>query len=145
MRYFLALFVSSFLGFAQHAAAQQTYYALKCKPGSNTSFTLSEVGELRFGFTRTSVAAGPNGTTLNPGECAWVDRPVNANEPNFVAAALSQNFKVGAVVPHTFNNSFKAYIYADQEPWVTDFSQKAVILTIYVYNDGSNFLRAYIP
>jgi hypothetical protein len=144
MRYFLALFVTSFLGFAQHAAAQQTF-ALKCRSGSGTSFDLSEAGELRFGFTRASVAAGPDGSiTLKPGECAWVDRPVNANEPNAVAAPLSQNFKVGAAVPHAFNNSFKAYIYSDPNRWVSDFYQYDTILTIYVYNDG-NYLRAPPP
>jgi hypothetical protein len=139
-RFWLAV---SLFAFAGVAGATQTY-PLKCRPGSETAFNLSVAGELRFGFQRAPVAAGANGATLSPGECAWVDRPVSAGEPSFVAAPFSGSFKVGAVVPHAFNDSFKAYIYAAQQQWVSDFSQKDVILTLYVYNDG-NFLRAPNP
>ena len=124
-------------------AAPQTY-PLKCRPGPNTAFNLSVTGDLRFGFTRAPQAAGPYGASLARGECAWVDRPIGASEPAYFAAATGPNFKVGTMVPHALNNSFKAYLYASPQAWVMDFQQKDTVLTISVYNDGQ-YLRAPNP
>lgn len=111
-------------------------YPLKCRPGPNTAVNLSVAGELRFGFTRSSGGAGANGQYLHPGECAWVDRAVGAGEPNYVVAKESNSFKLGAVVPHASNNSFKGYAYASSQGWVYEFITKDTILTVYAYNDG---------
>jgi hypothetical protein len=40
-------------------------------------------------FTRSPLAAGPTGSTLTPGTCAWEDRPVGIGEPSRVHYAIS--------------------------------------------------------
>lgn len=135
------LAVSTLAGTAM--AAPQTY-ALKCRPGDKTSMNISVTGDLRFGFAKAPRAAGANGAGLQKGECAWQDRAIGASEPGTVAVALNSAFKVGAVIPHVSNNSFKAYAYAQNQGWVYEFMTKDTILTIYAYNDGQ-YLRVPNP
>lgn len=121
-------------------AAPQTY-ALKCRGGGNLSFLLNIAGKFRFGFVKAPVAAGPSGSNLKAGECAWVDRAIGAAEPGAVEITTGPNFKIGVMAPHQLNNSFRAYMYAENQPWVYNFQTKDTILTIYVFNDGSgNFV-----
>jgi hypothetical protein len=40
-------------------------------------------------FTKSPLAAGPTGSTLAPGTCAWEDRPVGTAEPSRVTYAIS--------------------------------------------------------
>lgn len=134
----------AWLNLSNSAFAVPQTYVLKCRPGPNTSFNISVTGDLRFGFVRAPVAAGPTGSALQRGQCAWVDRPIGAGEPAYFAAAMGPKFQIGAVIPHELNNSFKAYLYASQQAWVMDFQKKDTILTIRVYNDGQ-YLRAPNP
>jgi hypothetical protein len=39
------------------------------------------VGGWQASFEKNALAAGPRGRNLQPGSCAWVDRPVSAQEP----------------------------------------------------------------
>ena len=143
MKKVFVLPILSLVCMAQSAIAVQTY-AIKCRPGPNTSFNLSVAGELRFSFAKSSSASGATGNNLRAGECSWVDRVMGANEPSAIAAPISQNFKVGVVIPHALNNSFKSYMYASSQEWVYNFTTKDVILTLYVYSDGQ-YLRAPNP
>jgi hypothetical protein len=133
----LALFglgTVALLCFASAAHAQT--YPIKCRSGGLSSFTLSVTGALRIAFQKAPAAAGPNGVGLLPGQCAWVDRPVNANEPSHLSIPTGPHFKVGAVVPGYNNASFDGYVYAETQAWVYQFSTQDVILTLYVQNDG---------
>lgn len=63
-------------------------YPLNCRGGGQLVFdTLgspSDTGtalRLSLTFTANPTAAGPEGQGLHPSTCAWVDRPVNAEEP----------------------------------------------------------------
>ena len=38
-------------------------------------------------FAKATVAAKPNGEQLLPGQCAWFDRPIAANEPSKIRVA----------------------------------------------------------
>ncbi len=120
---------------ASSATAAQTY-PLKCRPGSATALVLSVSGDFRFSFVRASQGAGVNGQHLAPGQCAWVDRSVGPNEPAVVAMKTSNNFQVGAVVPHASNTSFRGYAYAASQAWVYNFMTKDTILTVHAFNDG---------
>ena len=124
--------------------APQTY-PLKCRPGPNTAVNINVAGEIRFGFTRSAGAAGASGQNLRPGECAWVDRAVGPAEPAYVVASENANFKLGAVVPHASNNSFKGYVYSSSGAWVYNFITKDTILTVHAYNDGGQVMRIPNP
>ena len=126
-------------------AEAATTYPLKCRPGPQTSLNISVRGEIRFGFQRSSGPAGQNGQNLRPGECAWVDRAVGSNEPAVVAATLGPNFKVGAMVPHVSNNSFKAYAYAASQAWVYNFMTQDTILTVHAFNEDGQVMRVPTP
>jgi hypothetical protein len=45
---------------------------------------------VRWRFHRNSEAAGPKGRTLEPGTCAWEDRPVADSEPDSFFTGLGQ-------------------------------------------------------
>lgn len=142
MKYALVLTTLGLLATAADAA--QTY-PLKCRPGPTTAVNLNVAGEIRFGFTRSQGPSGPNGENLRPGECAWVDRAVGPNEPAIVAARETATFKLGAVIPHASNSTFKAYAYASSNAWVYNFVTKDTILTVHAYNDAGQVMRVPNP
>lgn len=92
-------------------------------------------------FNKSNRAAGQVGKALFPGTCAWVDRPLNAKEPDI----LAENIRPGYVYQVTFNNrhdvmSFKPEnnIYA----WVNDVRDSNKFWTFYAYNTNQGELRA---
>lgn len=92
-------------------------------------------------FNKSNRAAGQIGKSLSPGTCAWVDRPLNAKEPDIIA----QNIRPGYVYQVTFNNrrdvmSFKpeTNIYA----WVNDVRDPSKFWTFYAYNTNQGELLA---
>lgn len=119
----------------------QETFVLKCRPGPQTALNLNlGNNELRFGFNKTNGPAGANGEHLQPGQCAFLDRAVSAGEPAMVGAKVGPNFRIGAMVPVKSNNSFKAYMYAQNQAWVMQFATTDTILTIHVFNDGQVLL-----
>lgn len=48
--------------------------------------------EVAIPFRRNDRAAGAGGSALSPGACAWVDRPVNAGEPDVLKFTVTQTF-----------------------------------------------------
>lgn len=69
--------------------AQATYQML-CRGGGGLSFrqagserssTGEDIVTLQLTFKKGGQAAGPQGGGLGPGQCSWVDRPVNQQEP----------------------------------------------------------------
>lgn len=125
------------LFFYVSAANAVTTYPVKCRSGGNTSYNISNSNNaLRIGFTKAPAAAGQNGANLLPGQCAWVDRPINANEPSHISIKMGANFVVGAVVPSRDNTTFRSYLYASAQPWLYNFSTSDVILTLHVVSEG---------
>jgi hypothetical protein len=85
---------------ALHAAAlpplPRREYPLNCRGGAGLVFeTLGPPADtgtrmsLSLTFTANPAAAGPEGQGLRPGTCAWVDRPVNDQEPRQVRATIA--------------------------------------------------------
>ena len=54
-----------------------------------------EIVTLEVEFTPSRQAAGPRGLGLEPGQCSWIDRPVNENEPHLISFETPQYFKPG--------------------------------------------------
>jgi hypothetical protein len=54
-----------------------------------------EIVTLEFVFTPSRQAAGPRGLGLEPGQCSWIDRPVNENEPHLISFETPLHFKRG--------------------------------------------------
>ena len=67
--------------------AQRQFFPLNCRGGAGLAFdTLgppSEPGKVRLSltFTAAPAAAGAEGQGLEPGTCAWADRPIHGEEP----------------------------------------------------------------
>jgi TIR domain len=75
---------------ALHCAPPENY-ELRCRGGGEMKLSLDEPGEsgrrmLRIQFKRGSKPASAG---LNPGECAWVDRAVGADEPDTIIRYVS--------------------------------------------------------
>jgi hypothetical protein len=85
-----------------HAAQAQMGYPLVCRSGNSMQLSWSSLFNARTNFiayyARAPIAAGTN-NPLGLGQCAWVDRPLNAMEP--LAMQWNLDATVGA--------RFKAY------------------------------------
>ena len=85
-----------------HAALQagalpllhQREFPLNCRGGAGLVFEIvgppADTGTRRLSltFAASPAAAGPEGQGLQPGTCAWVDRPVNDGEPRQVRQTI---------------------------------------------------------
>jgi hypothetical protein len=73
-----------------HPPDQPQAYVLLCRGGGPFGFdTLRQMDsvpiiEVALGFRPATIAGGPDGTALDRGTCAWVDRPLNAQEPSLI-------------------------------------------------------------
>jgi hypothetical protein len=58
-------------------------------------------------FTKARTASGQQGENLGPGECAWLDRPINAGEPSSFAdqSALGVGFYMMSVATSAGNGT----------------------------------------
>lgn len=70
-------------------------YPLNCRGGERLVFDTigspSDTGtalRLSLAFTASPTAAGPEGQGLQPSTCAWVDRPVNDQEPRQIRVTI---------------------------------------------------------
>lgn len=100
----LALMSSLFLVLSANVFAQTdpNYYPILCRSGKGISVFaqrsmqtlggngLGSVGASeRITFAKNATAAKVDGSGLQPGTCAWVDRPLNASEPNVIYETYS--------------------------------------------------------
>jgi hypothetical protein len=75
--------------------SQREYYPLNCRGGGRLLFDTigapsdtARAVRLSLTFAASPTAAGPEGQGLQPGTCAWVDRPVNKEEPRQVRVTI---------------------------------------------------------
>ena len=113
-------------GLASTASGQESY-PLICRGGpslrfqshaGNTQHTFNIVGLF---FTRGSRAAGPDGRTLAPGHCAWVDRGVRADEPDILQKEVAAN--------------------VTSQVWVKALKDSKMFWTFYVFNTGQGVMK----
>lgn len=118
-------------------------YPLKCR-GTSTAEMLFEFSPTTalLSFKKSLVAA-PAG--LNPGECAWMDRPLNLQEPIVIEHhPLSPKNIFGTTTiryGHTYNGtSIVAPLIGGRDPeigWMKDLLSANNYWLFQVYNDGS--------
>jgi hypothetical protein len=75
----LALF--SFIATLAQPTFAATDYLMSCR-GKLDYFTGTGSGTTVVFVNKNATRAGPNGTWLQPGTCAWQDRPISSTEPS---------------------------------------------------------------
>jgi len=121
-----------------YSASAQSYYPLICRGSPTIDARVNWCVQGKEGiapipvnicpvsaqvyYHASSLAAGATGSTLQPGECSWVDRPLHSNEPlNFY------DNNVGMVSFAMKNNSITvSHRYVD---WFSDAHYFQVMVT----------------
>lgn len=115
----LLIITAGFSAFPAHAAllngspappapAAQATYQLLCRGigggmsfrqgGSVRSPTGEDIVTLQLTFKKSGSAAGPQAAGLSPGQCSWVDRPINSREPFKVRFEIRANAQLRQVL-----------------------------------------------
>lgn len=98
--------------------AQETFQLL-CRGGGSMNLTRGgpvpdangvEMVVIELTFARSAKGAGPQGKGLKPGQCSWIDRPVNQQEP------LAVRFKTHLHAPPNPGVGGKADTQAERFP-----------------------------
>lgn len=77
----------------------QQSFRIICKGGPSMKVRISpgdqrnSYQKLGLFFTKSARAAGQNGAALQNGTCAWVDRPMNAREPDILAQDIRPGYQ----------------------------------------------------
>ncbi|KAA3629589.1 MAG: hypothetical protein DWQ09_04950 [Proteobacteria bacterium] len=79
---------------ASKAIAAESY-PLVCRGGGamTTSYTIWRGGEQAFRIRFAKARQGAGARQPAPGECAWVDRPLNNNEPAYLEFYTERGFR----------------------------------------------------
>lgn len=113
-------------GLATISYGQQSY-PLICRGGpslrfqshaGNTQHTFNILGLF---FQRGFRAAGPDGRTLAPGQCAWVDRGVQSGEPDILQQDVSAN--------------------VTSQPWMNALKNPNTFWVFTVFNTGQGVMK----
>lgn len=117
---------SAVCGMATLASAQPSY-PLICRGGPSLRFQ-SHAGNtqhtsniLGLFFARGRRPAGPDGRTLAPGQCSWVDRGMRSDEPDILQQEVAAN--------------------VTSQVWVKALKDSKTLWTFYVFNTGQGVMR----
>jgi hypothetical protein len=97
-------------------AFSQTYYPMVCRAGGDMSGAIPASGiagvpsrgtRISISFRKASAAYSRSADTIRPGECAWMDRAINASEPDGITFTLNTQMRV------TFRNTNRAALLFD--------------------------------
>ena len=100
---FAVMLVSGVTGTHTRVEGLQPAYPIVCRGGGNLHFNytpfsnLSPQPQIWITFERASGAVGAkweNLGVLQPGQCAWLDRPVAPDEPNQIALLEVERFAI---------------------------------------------------
>ena len=92
-------------------------------------------------FQKAPRAAGQNGRTLLPGTCAWVDRPINAAEPDIIAHNIPPGLHYQVDFDRPGGNVIHFRPHNGAYGWVDDLHNPNKLWTFYVYNTRQGELR----
>jgi hypothetical protein len=93
------LFLVAILALCPSLASAQQSFRIICKGGANMKIRISpgdaknSYQKLGLFFTKSPRAAGQKGAGLANGTCAWIDRPLNAQEPDILAQDIRKGFQ----------------------------------------------------
>lgn len=125
--------------------AQQSFRII-CKGGPNIKVRISpgdvhnSYQKLGLFFAKSAHAAGQNGAGLQNGTCAWVDRPLNAREPDILAQDIRPGYQYHVDLDASqhvvrfrpTNNTYN---------WVNVLRVPGKIWTFYAYNTNQGELK----
>lgn len=103
-------------GLASAPASAQTFYPMVCRSGGDMSGAIPASGvagvpsnqtQISFHFSKATAAYSASSETIRPGECAWLDRPLNVSEPTNVRFTLNTRLRV------TFRNTSREALVFD--------------------------------
>lgn len=131
-------------------AQAQTAYPLVCRGGGPQEVTITpgaSVNETRFDiyYERGPVAA-TGGGAIGPGQCTWVDRPLNSREPE--VARITLRVRVTTAVARNRGasgrilvNSARLPDEAQAEQLIRDIMDPSRYFTLTAFNTDAGFMR----
>jgi len=126
---FKLVLVASFLGGIAKAAPQS--YPMQCRGGGQLTLGLSTTDGTALLYFQKAPNKASQG--LKPGECAWLDRAIGANEP----VCLRQTGVIGNawMFPNQMGNN---YFSTQNAEWLRNLLKADKFQTFRVYNPGNN-------
>jgi hypothetical protein len=134
---------------APASAHAQTSYTLWCRGGGDMQMVVGAnaidghaVTWLRFHFTPMSTAAAAS-TPPGPGQCSWLDRPLNPDEPQTVQLSARDVSPVstlngGVLATIDFNGASAS---ADKARAIWSAYQAGGDFRVMVYNTGGGYMN----
>lgn len=126
------------------AAAQQQSWPLRCRGGGNMLVQIQEEAphlQVSISFRKASRSA--EGSAPGPGECAWIDRPLSANEPSKLVHR-SNGTKLTFASYMGPNYRFLVTTDAITTNWLRAV-MAGPLFTVYAYSQESDLIVASIP
>lgn len=127
-------------------APGQESFRIICKGGPSMKVRISpgdvnnSYQKLGLFFTKSARAAGQKGATLANGTCAWVDRPLNNQEPDILAQDIRKGYQY-----HVDLDASKHVVRFrptnNWYNWVNVLRVPGKIWTFYAYNTNQGELK----
>lgn len=135
------LLLLCFLMVSTAFAQNDNTFRLICRGGYNYSQADHIDGFPSINFTKAPKAAGEDGASLQPGQCAWVDRPVSATEPSKISFYYFSNEMYCR--PHLDGYMCNSGVANSKQSFAIMFQNCALnkdcILSAYVYTRSGSF------
>jgi hypothetical protein len=128
------------------ATAEPQSFRIICKGGANIKVRISpgdvhnSFQKLGFFFVNSPRAAGQTGAGLANGTCAWVDRPLNSQEPSILAQDIRAGYQYHVDLDagkHVVRFRPTNNIYN----WVNVLRVPGKLWTFYAYNTNQGELK----
>jgi hypothetical protein len=140
------LLLASLLTLLSSGALGQESFRIICKGGPTLKVRISpgdvnnSYQKLGLFFTKSTRAAGQKGAGLANGTCAWVDRPLNGEEPDILAQDIRRGFQY-----HVDLDASKHVVRFrptnNWYNWVNVLRVPGKIWTFYAYNTNQGELK----
>lgn len=127
-------------------------YPLICRGGGNikvntlASFQQTPTGtamqpHIDIFFTKSSLPAGQQGETLNPGECSWIDRAINNAEPAVVTDQYLTGQSITVLSQASATGTKVVDVSSVYSPLANSTEGSRVFVKVFVNNNGTAFVR----
>jgi hypothetical protein len=118
-------------------------YMLTCQIGPMNTVRLDFEGGVPGGFGYTDVnfqkASGPASSGLQPGQCAWPDRGMNANEPSWLCAQARGTLGLNTVTFRGTTVTQVTYIGGGNALLQAVLHGPTQLMNIYVYSGPGTY------
>ncbi len=128
------------LPLSARAPADAASYMLTCQIGPMNLVRLNFQGGVPGGIGYTDVnfrkANGPASSGLQPGQCAWPDRGMNANEPSWLCAPARGTMGVNTIAFRGTTVTQVTYVGGGNALLQTALYGPTQLMNIYVYSEN---------